>query len=197
MLRIIEAKREDRDTLMNLLEKYLYEFSQWDLNEVDENGLYGYEYLDCYFEEERRYPYLLMVDDKIAGLILVSDHPEVPEEDTDFCISEFFIMHKYRRKGYGKEAVFKVFDMHRGKWQLKRHPHNLGSVTFWNNVVDEYMGGNYRLVESYPNKEVDYGDGTAADVFFFDNSIAKDEEVFEISKKLLEQNFEAYEVLGK
>ena len=26
---IVEAKKEDRDTMMNLLEKYLYEFSQW------------------------------------------------------------------------------------------------------------------------------------------------------------------------
>lgn len=28
MLRIVEAKKEDRDTMINLLEKYLYEFSQ-------------------------------------------------------------------------------------------------------------------------------------------------------------------------
>ena len=106
---------------------------------------------------------------QLAGLILISDYPEVPEESTDFCLSEFFIMHKYRRKGYGKEAVFKVLNMHHGKWQLKRHPHNIGSVKFWNNVIDEYTSGNYRLVESYPNKNVDYEDGTPADVFFFEN----------------------------
>ena len=35
--------------------------------------------------------------------------------------------------------------------------------------IDEYTGGKYRLVESYPNKEVDYDDGTPADVFFFEN----------------------------
>ena len=75
-------------------------------------------------------------------------------------------MNKYRRKGYGKEAVFQVLNMHRGKWQLKRHPHNIGSVHFWNNVIAEYTKGNFRLVEKYPNKEVDYDDGTlAANVF--------------------------------
>ena len=31
----------------NLLEKYLYEFSQWEKTDVNEEGLYGYEYLDC------------------------------------------------------------------------------------------------------------------------------------------------------
>ena len=140
MLKIIEAKKEDRDTVMNLLEKYLYEFSQWEKTDVNDKGLYGYEYLDCYFEEK-----------------------------TDFCLSDFFIMNKYRRKGYGKEAVFQVLNMHHGKWQLKRHPHNIGSVHFWNNVIAEYTKGNFRLVEKYPNKEVAYDDGTLADVFFFEN----------------------------
>ena len=125
---------------MNLLEKYLYEFSQWEKTDVNDKGLYGYEYLDCYFEEK-----------------------------TDFCLSEFFIMNKYRRKGYGKEAVFQVLNMHHGKWQLKRHPHNIGSVHFWNNVIAEYTKENFRLVEKYPNKEVAYDDGTLADVFFFEN----------------------------
>lgn len=74
MLKIEKAKKEDRNTMMNLLEKYLYEFSQWDKADVNENGLYGYEYLDCYFEEENRYPYFIKVDDKIAGLVLISDH---------------------------------------------------------------------------------------------------------------------------
>ena len=59
--------------------------------------------------------------------------------------------------------------MHYGKWQLKRHPHNTASVYFWNQVVNEYTKGKYRLIERYPNKEVDYEDGTPADVFFFEN----------------------------
>ena len=42
MLRIVEAKKEDRDIMMNLLEKYLYEFSQWEKTDVNDNGLYGY-----------------------------------------------------------------------------------------------------------------------------------------------------------
>ena len=55
-VKVVEAKKEDRDTMLNLLEKYLYEFSQWEKTDVKEDGLYGYEYLDCYFEEDNRYP---------------------------------------------------------------------------------------------------------------------------------------------
>ena len=68
MLRIVEAKKEDRDIMMNLLEKYLYEFSQWEKTDVNDNGLYGDEYLDCYFEENNRCLYFIKVDEKIAGV---------------------------------------------------------------------------------------------------------------------------------
>lgn len=169
MVKLIQVTEKEKATLYNLLEKYLYEFSQWEKTDVDENGLYNYEWIDCYLTEENRYPYLIEVDGKLAGFVLVSDYPEVPGEPTDFCLSEFFIMHKYRRNGYGRKVVFEVLDKHHGKWQLKRHPHNVASVHFWNSVIDEYTKGQYRLVEAYPDSEVDYEDGTPADVFFFEN----------------------------
>ena len=119
MMEIVEATISERTVLYNLLEKYLYEFSQW--------------------------------------------------EKTDFCRSKFFILYKFRRCGCGREAVRQVLDRHRGRWQLKCHPHNVASVRFWNKVIAEYSGGNYRLVEGYLNAEVDYEDGTPANVYFFEN----------------------------
>ena len=35
MLTVAEAKISDKNTLMNLLEKYLYEFSQWEKTDVN------------------------------------------------------------------------------------------------------------------------------------------------------------------
>lgn len=160
---------EDREILANLLEKYDYEFSQYDKRDVNKLGLYGYQYLDYYWTEENRFAYFIEVDGKLAGFVMISNYPEAPEEKMDFCLSEFFIMYKYRRMGVGRESAYKAFEMHHGKWQLKRHPRNLPSVHFWNSVVSEYTNGNYRLVEGYPNPEVDYDDGTPADVFFFEN----------------------------
>lgn len=169
MLEVIKAQSKDKEVLFNLLEKYLYEFSKWEKTDINEQGLYDYEWLDYYFSNENRFPYLIKVDNKLAGFILVSDYPEVPEEETDFCLSEFFIMHKYRRMGYGKRAIFNVLDRHHGKWQLKCHPKNTISVLFWTKVISEYTNGKYRMVEGYPNEEVDYDDGTPANVYFFEN----------------------------
>lgn len=169
MVEIVEVTAENKAVLNNLMEKYLYEFSQWEKTDINENGLYDYEYLDCYFTEENRYPYFIKSDGKLAGFALISDYPEVPDEETDFCLSEFFILYKYRRSGVGREAVAQILDKHHGKWQLKRHPQNTASVYFWNSVIDRYTNGKFRLIEAYPNREVDYEDGTPADVFFFEN----------------------------
>jgi len=159
----------EREILANLLEKYNYEFSQYEPKDVNVLGLYGYKYLDCYWLEDTRFAYFIEADGKLAGFVMIDDFAEANDRSTDFSVSDFFVMHIYRRKGVGKRAFFMAADLHRGKWQLKRHPKNLGSVHFWDKVVDEYTGGRYELVRAYPGSE--YRDGTPGDIFFFDNSL--------------------------
>ncbi|MDR2547780.1 MAG: GNAT family N-acetyltransferase [Lachnospiraceae bacterium] len=167
-VKLKRALLEDREIIANLLEKYSYEFSQYDDRDVNKLGLYGYQYLDYYWTETNRHPYIIEADENIAGFVMINDFPEANDRETDFSVSEFFVMHKYRRRGVGEKAFLMVMNLHKGKWQLKRHPKNLASVSFWDKVVDEYTNGNYELIKSYPNTE--YGDGTLGDVFFFDNS---------------------------
>ena len=157
---------DEKEILRNLLEKYEYEFSQWDQRDVNKLGLYGYDYLDCYWTEENRWPFFILADGQLAGFAMVNDYPEA-DEPTDYSLSEFCVLPKYRRHGVGRAAALQVFDRFHGKWQLKRHPHNLPSVRFWDAVVSEYTKGNYRLVRGYPGAE--YEDGTPGDIFFFEN----------------------------
>lgn len=46
MLELVRVTIQEKDILNNLLEKYLYEFSQWDNQDVNEKGLYEYTYLN-------------------------------------------------------------------------------------------------------------------------------------------------------
>lgn len=165
-IQIIPALEDDKEILRHLLEKYDYEFSQYDLRDVNRFGLFGYSYLDHYWTEPNRWAYFIFVDDTMAGFAMVNDFPEV--EETDFTLAEFFVMYKYRRIGVGEYAARYIFDTFKGRWQLKRHPKNVGSVLFWNKVVREYTHGAFRLVEAYPG--VKYDDGSLADVFFFDSA---------------------------
>ena len=54
LLQSLTSEPRMKEQKRNLLEKYLYEFSQWEKTDVNEEGSYGYEYLDCHFEEEHR-----------------------------------------------------------------------------------------------------------------------------------------------
>jgi predicted acetyltransferase len=168
-IKLVKVEVEDKEILKNLLEKYDYEFSQWDNRDVNKLGLYGYNYLDNYWTEDNRWAFFIKVDEKLGGFVMINSYQEA--EETDYSMAEFFVMYKYRRNGVGKYAAIKTFDMFHGKWQLKRHPKNTASVYFWNKVIAEYTKGDYRLVEGYPNSE--YDDGTLGDMFFFDNSFSK------------------------
>ncbi len=84
-----QAELEDREILANLLE-------------VNRLGLYGYEYLDYYWTEDKRWAYFIEVNGKLAGFAMVIDMPEVEGTQTDFQMAEFFVMNKYRRSGVGK-----------------------------------------------------------------------------------------------
>lgn len=160
------AAAEEKEILRNLLEKYAYEFSQWDGRDVNALGLYGYDYLDCYWTEKNRWAYFLLADGRLAGFAMVNDFPEAAEP-TDYTLAEFFVLFKYRRRGVGRTAARALFDRFRGRWQVKRHPANSASVRFWDAVIREYTGGRYRLETAVPGTE--YEDGTPGDIYFFDN----------------------------
>jgi predicted acetyltransferase len=165
-IEIVQVSKNEKEILRNLLEKYNYEFSQYDNNDVNELGLYGYDWLDCYWTEEKRWAYIIKYNNKIAGFMMINDYQETPGIKTDYSMAEFFIMYKYRRMGIGKHAVKYAFDKYKGKWQLKRHPKNIGSVYFWNKIIKEYTKGEYKLLEN--NENAKYEDGTNGDIFIFE-----------------------------
>ena len=156
--------KEEKEILKNLLEKYDYEFSQYDLRDVNCLGLYGYDYLDCYWTDEKRFPFFIKADGKLAGFAMINDYAELCE-DADYIMAEFFVLYKYRRMGLGKTAAFELFRKFPGKWELKRHLKNLISVAFWDNVVKEYTDGHYAVFPS--GEENAYPDGTMGEILVF------------------------------
>lgn len=162
---LVPVTAGEKEILRNLLEKYNYEFSQYDGCDINPLGLYGYSYLDHYWTEENRWAFFFKADGKLAGFAMVNDYPEV--EKTDYSMAEFFVLYKYRRCGLGKWAAFELFRKFQGTWQLKRHPKNVPSVHFWDKVVAEYTNGSFRLERSCPKKAALYPDGTPGDVFLF------------------------------
>jgi len=157
-IKIELATVNQKQVLINLLEKYEYEFSQYDDSGVDELGLFGCEeWIETYWEKDNCWPYLIKVDDKLAGFAFVGDFP-IKGKETDFIIDEFFIIYKYRNSGVGQFVVDYLLDKHQGKWGLYYTPRNLPAVSFWPKAIGKYTNDNYELIKDYPG--VVYMDGT-------------------------------------
>src|SRR5690606_11754215 len=111
-------------------------------------GRYGYGYLDRYWTEPGRYPFLIRVDRKLAGFVLVRRGTYFPElqaasAELPYMVAEFFILRKYRRRGVGAYAAREVFDRFPGRWEVAEMPENTAAQAFWRRVIGEYTGGRY------------------------------------------------------
>jgi predicted acetyltransferase len=166
-IEIVEVPLEEKPVLLNLLKMYCYEWSQYTKFDVNNQGEYEFEYqISNYWDKEKYYPFFIKVNGILAGFVLIADDFEL-NLNSDYAISEFFVMYKYRRAGVGRYAAKVVFDMFHGKWEIGRHPHNTASVRFWDSIVDEYTDGNYEVIKSC--KDLVYHDGTLGEIILFEN----------------------------
>ena len=133
------AGPETRATLDALFQLYTHDFSDhWagtDRGELGEDGRFpAYPYLDSYWTEASRWPYLLRVDGHLAGFVLINDvaHSGRP---IDFSVAEFFVVRKHRRGGVGKAAARSAIAGRPGQWELAVARKNTAAQAFWRGVA--------------------------------------------------------------
>ena len=156
------VQRDEKEILRNLMEKYDYELSQYGGDDVNKLGLYGFDYLDNYWQEgAKRWAFFVKVNGNLAGFAMIlSDHFYLNDKESDYTMSDFFVMYKYRNAGVGKFATNYLFDMFKGIWQLNTFEKNANSVAFWTRIINDYTGGIYEIL---PNNEL----GPGNQVFLF------------------------------
>lgn len=137
---------EKKLVLIHLMELYNYDFSEFEDTDVNEFGLFGYKYIDQYWTDEDRYPYIIRVDGKIAGFILVRITGTNLNGEKQYSIAEFFILKKYRRKSIGKRAAFEIFNTFYGEWKIGQIESNIPAYRFWVNTISDYTNGNFNEI---------------------------------------------------
>lgn len=142
-IEIIKVTLPEKQILANLLELYLHDFSEFTHTAISADGKYGYKYLDKYWTDSNRHPFLIKVDDEIAGFVLVNLNDPEADAENIHAISEFFIMRKFRHQGIGTQVAIKVFDMFLGKWEILALDNNKVAQDFWEKVIHEYTKGDY------------------------------------------------------
>jgi predicted acetyltransferase len=138
---LLRASKEYKPIFENLMQFYIYDFSEYIELDVEENGLFKpYHYLEEYWaEENNRFPYIIKKNNKYVGFVLVKRIES--ESRTYFSVAEFFIMKKYRRNGVGKAIAFEIFKLHKGQWEVYQKETNKPAQIFWSKVIGEYTKG--------------------------------------------------------
>ncbi|GIN70247.1 hypothetical protein J14TS2_07220 [Bacillus sp. J14TS2] len=147
-VQIEKVSLEQKNVLKNLLELYKYDFSEFDPEDVNDQGLYGYKYFEHYWTEPSRFPFLIKVNGNYAGFALVRKITQEGENpEFYFSMAEFFVMKKYRKTGVGKKTAFYLFDTFSGTWQVSEMKENVPAQKFWRKIISEYTNDNYQEVQ--------------------------------------------------
>jgi len=144
-----EAQSSDRDHLDALLARYLRELAQYG-NAPAATRSDRYPYLDAYFSESGRHPFLIRRDDKIAGFVLVRDPVST---GTVWQVAEFYVTPESRRMGIGRAAITAIWQQFPGEWELQVHSRNETARQFWKSCVESVADGQPAV------REIDADDG--------------------------------------
>lgn len=151
-LTLQKITEEEKPVLRNLMELYLYDYSEFSGEDIGKHGVYGYGRLDHYWTDEGRHPLLIRVEEQLAGFVLVSQWPDGNH------ISEFFVMRKYRRRGIGTNVARRVFALFPGRWEVSQDADNLAAQAFWRKTIAACTKGAYteEILKKGPSQRFEY-----------------------------------------
>jgi predicted acetyltransferase len=140
---LLKASEEHKIIIQNLMQYYIYDFSEYIKYDVEDNGSFApYSNLIDYWEgDNNKFPYVIKMNDKYVGFVLVKLINLI--DRSYFSIAEFFILKKYRREGIGKAVAIRVFNLHRGQWEVYQKNSNKPAQIFWNKVISKYTKGQF------------------------------------------------------
>lgn len=143
MFELFEVKEQDKKIIYNLMQLYKYELSFFEDETTNfqllDTGLYAMsKYIELYWREENRHPYILKCNGDLAGFVLERFNEENMNE-----IAEFFVLNKYRKLGAGTFMAKEMFKRYKGKWEIRTLLKNKRAREFWRKVVKDASNGNY------------------------------------------------------
>jgi len=139
-LEVIPAAPEQAPILANLLELYAHDFSEFHPLDLGENGRFGYRSLPLYWSDPGRHPFLIRLEGKLAGLVLVKKGSEVSGSGAVWDMAEFFVVRGCRRQGIGSRAAHEVWRRFPGPWEVRVMQANVSARHFWAKAISTFAG---------------------------------------------------------
>ena len=142
-MQLVPATIQDKSVLVNLNEYYAYDFSELLDFDVGDTGRFGGDRFDRHFDDPVCHPFLIRIDDKLAGFALQEGRSRLTGEVGINDVAEFFVMKRFRKRGVGARAACALFNRFAGPWEVRQVRANVGATAFWRKVIDRYTSGGY------------------------------------------------------
>jgi predicted acetyltransferase len=133
MVKIVEAAASDKPKFEQLLNQYLSELKIHREFNVGATDSTTYPYLDSYWNEKGRHPYLFYYKNELAGFSFIRDTQST--ESLYSQVAEFYIIPEKRGIGIGQKAAFAILGMFPGHWELQVHSKNKAAIGFWEKCI--------------------------------------------------------------
>jgi len=140
-IELTPATLEEEPVVANLLELYAHDFSEFHAIDLDANGKFCYPQLPLYWREPNRYPFMVRVDGKLAGLVLLRQEAEPSTNEMVWDLAEFFVVRGYRRRGIGTRIAHHLWNRFPGRWQVRVMVANRSALQFWEQATALFAGG--------------------------------------------------------
>jgi predicted acetyltransferase len=136
----VPAAVEEQPVVANLLQLYAHDFSEFQNLELGFDGRFAYSQLPLYWTEPSRHPFLVRVDDRLAGFVLVKRGSEISGDEGVWDMAEFFVVRGCRRRGVGTEIAHSLWRQFSGMWEVRVMQANLSACGFWEHAVSAFTG---------------------------------------------------------
>lgn len=142
----------------NLMQLYAHDFSEFHRVELDPDGRFNYGPLQLYWSDPDRHPFLVKMDGRLAGFVLVQ------RNETAWDMVEFFVLRGCRRRGAGTAIAHEIWKRFPGMWEVRVMQANRAALPFWERAISAFTGRRIQPINIAK-------DGNSWCVFTFDSTL--------------------------
>jgi predicted acetyltransferase len=121
LLSVLPAAADERGLIEDMMEHYL----------ADLGATSPYPYLEQYWKEPGRHPYLLRHGNDLVGFALVRRF----DNGSNYELVEFYVAARLRRQRFGGQAARALFNSHVGTWSVSVRRDNGVGQKFWASLL--------------------------------------------------------------